>query len=227
LKKIVVFAPHPDDETFGCGGTIMKRIEEGYDVVIAVMTDGRNALKDALGIDHDPTPEEVKHIRRKEVLKATQILGIPPGNLCFFGFEDGALHREVDEVVVKTTEILERYRPTEVYSSYAKDCHVDHKTTNQIVRRCVRKIHLSTSNYEYSIAQKHYPFNRVASILSNMLLGDLVIVDITEFLPRKEAAIKQYQSQISTISRRQGEPVIKPYHIKQFLRSKEIFFQLK
>ncbi|MCK4781167.1 MAG: PIG-L family deacetylase, partial [Candidatus Lokiarchaeota archaeon] len=37
--KIVVFAPHPDDEIFGCGGSILKWMDEGHDVHIVYVTD--------------------------------------------------------------------------------------------------------------------------------------------------------------------------------------------
>ena len=82
-KKIIIFAPHPDDETLGCGGTIAKRISEGYEVFVVVMTDGRYAFMNVLDIDSDPTPEELKEIRKEEVKRATGILGVPEENLVF------------------------------------------------------------------------------------------------------------------------------------------------
>jgi len=69
-KKIVVFAPHPDDETWGCGGTIAKKLREGYEILIVVMTDGRYAFKKVLGIDSDPTPEELKEIKKRRNKKS-------------------------------------------------------------------------------------------------------------------------------------------------------------
>ena len=72
-EKIIVFAPHPDDETLGCGGTIAKRIVEGYEVIIVIMTDGRHSYLEMLGIDKDPTPNELKEIRKEEVKRATRI----------------------------------------------------------------------------------------------------------------------------------------------------------
>lgn len=39
-KRIIVFAPHPDHETLGCAGTIAKRLNEGYEVLLVVLTDG-------------------------------------------------------------------------------------------------------------------------------------------------------------------------------------------
>jgi LmbE family N-acetylglucosaminyl deacetylase len=45
-NTILVFAPHPDDEVFGCGGVMAKRIFEGYDVFVVFLTDGRNSLRE-------------------------------------------------------------------------------------------------------------------------------------------------------------------------------------
>ena len=50
-KRIVVFAPHPDDETLGTGGTIVRKLNEGYEVVIVVLTDGRYAFSTVLGVN--------------------------------------------------------------------------------------------------------------------------------------------------------------------------------
>lgn len=43
--KIVVFAPHPDDEIFGCGGSILKWMDEGNDVHIVYVTDNRGRVR--------------------------------------------------------------------------------------------------------------------------------------------------------------------------------------
>jgi LmbE family N-acetylglucosaminyl deacetylase len=47
-KSILVFAPHPDDETLGCGGTIANRVREGHEVEIFFMTDGRTLERGVL-----------------------------------------------------------------------------------------------------------------------------------------------------------------------------------
>jgi len=39
--KIIVFAPHPDDEIYGCGGSILKWMDEGHEVHIIYVTDNR------------------------------------------------------------------------------------------------------------------------------------------------------------------------------------------
>ena len=49
--KIVVFAPHPDDEIYGAGGSILKWMEEGHDLHIVYVTDNRALI--TYGIQHD------------------------------------------------------------------------------------------------------------------------------------------------------------------------------
>lgn len=65
-ERVVVFAPHPDDETLACGGTIAKSVHQGDDVYIVIMTDGRNSHRGVLGIEKNPTPEEIGVIRNNE-----------------------------------------------------------------------------------------------------------------------------------------------------------------
>jgi LmbE family N-acetylglucosaminyl deacetylase len=105
-KKVIVFAPHPDDETLGCGGTIAKKTSEGYEVFVVIITDGRHAFSKVLGINSDPNPEEIKQIRKEEVIKATRILGVPITNLLFLDFEDRTLEKHEKEAEEKIIEIL-------------------------------------------------------------------------------------------------------------------------
>lgn len=87
-KTVIVFAPHPDDETMGCGGTIAKKISEGFEVIIVSLTDGRHAFSKVLGINVNPNPEDVKRLRREELIKAATILGVSITNLFFLDYED-------------------------------------------------------------------------------------------------------------------------------------------
>jgi LmbE family N-acetylglucosaminyl deacetylase len=220
-KRIVIFAPHPDDETLGCGGTIAKKVSEGYEVIIAVMTGGKRALLDVSGVEFDPTPEELKQIREKEIVSATSILGVKRENLLFFDFEDGILADHEEELEKKVTALLKN-PPAEVYFPYAKDFNADHQTANKVIVSSIRKISSSTLRYQYSIAQK---FSRVGPLVAralNPIRRNLIFVDVSHFLHLKEAAIKQYKSQISIISAKQERPVVEKF--ERFLKNKEAFY---
>jgi LmbE family N-acetylglucosaminyl deacetylase len=221
-KKIVVFAPHPDDETFGCGGTIVKRLGEGYEVFIVVMTDGRHAFLNVLGLGSDPSPVELKAIRKEEVLRAAKILGVPSENLLFFDFEDMALRWHEAEAEEKVLEVLKKYSPVEVYFPCKKDANVDHQAANRIIKGSIEKLGLSTSQYKYSISQKFARLGPFVSRLLNFFRHDLVFVDVSAYLSVKEAAIEEFGSEIEALSHRQKRPVIE--NCRKFLKDKEMFY---
>lgn len=221
-KRIIVFAPHPDDETVGCGGTIAKKISEGYDVLIVVMTDGKHAFSKVLGINSDPSPEQLKEIRTEETKKATKILGVPEENIIFLDFEDGKLEENAEKAEERVTQILKQFRPEEVYFSSEKDCHEDHRATSRIVRNAIKKLGLSTLEYRYSIAQR---FSRIGPMFDrflNLFKRRMIRVDTSEFVSLKEKAMKEYRSEITIISSKQKRPVVVEF--KRYLKDKETFY---
>jgi len=223
--KIIVFAPHPDDETFGCGGTIAKRISEGYDVLIVVMTDGRYSFLKVLGIDSDPTPEELKEIRKEEVKRATRILGVPEENLIFVDFIDDTLEDNEKEAENKVFGILSENRPTEVFLPYKRDGHPDHRVTYRIVKSSIKKLGTPAKMYQYSILHKYAQFGPIIDALLNLLrYNSIVYEDITQFLSIKEAAIKQFESELRVISSKQQIPITDTKSIRKFLKNKELFY---
>jgi LmbE family N-acetylglucosaminyl deacetylase len=223
-KRLIVFSPHPDDETLGCGGTIAKKISENYEVTIVVMTDGRLAFSSVLGINSNPTPEELKSIRKEEVIRAAAILGVPRRNLVFFDFEDRTLKEHEKEAEAKVKSIFEANPPAEIYFPYEKDCHMDHQATNRIVSHSVKHLKDSTLEYQYSIVQRFTCLGPkiVGWSLQNRLSDNLVQIDISEFLPLKKAAIKEFKSQLTILSDKQKRPVLT--EIDRYLGKREAFF---
>ena len=221
-RRIIVFAPHPDDETWGCGGTIAKRISEGCEVLIVVITDGRYAFLKMLGIDSDPTPEELKEVRKEEVRRATGILGVPEENLMFLDFVDGTLENNEEEAEDKVTEILSKNRPVEVYFPYKKDGHPDHRAAYRIVRNSIEKLGVSAVTYQYSIGQKYARIGPIIDALLNLLKHNMVHAYISKFLPLKKNAAREFKSELTTITSKQHNPLTDD--IRKFLTSKEIFY---
>jgi LmbE family N-acetylglucosaminyl deacetylase len=220
-KRIVVFAPHPDDETLGCGGTIAKRLSEGYEVFVVSMTDGRNALSTIFGITKAPTPKEMKEIRRNELIKAMEVLGVPKGNIVFFDFEDGKLLYHSRAAATKAFKILNELKPVEIYFPHERDHNPDHQAANIILRDCIRNLHFSAHAYKYSLGQR---FSRVGWLIARVfdfVRNNLVYVDVSQFLDQKEEAIKVYRSQTTRIDKRQNRAVVTNY--RRFLKRHELF----
>lgn len=76
-RSILIVAPHPDDETLGCGGTLAKRAQEGCRITVVVVTDGSNLFRlSRWKIEKDPTPAETSAMRKAETRRALAILGV-------------------------------------------------------------------------------------------------------------------------------------------------------
>ncbi len=228
--SIIIFAPHPDDETFACGGVIAKRLTEGYDVTVVFLTDGRNALRD-LGVFSQPTPLELKEIRRDEATRATKILGLSQDDLVFLDIEDGTVEKNEHNVSKQITEILNEKSPREIYFPQEKEYNLDHRSTNRLVRKAIEQLNYNPVKRQYLIAWS-YPFNILARIqpqyLRKLLLYklqkfELVTVDISDFTSTKKAAIKEYNSQLRIVAPNQPRTVIGDSLLQQFLGNKESF----
>jgi LmbE family N-acetylglucosaminyl deacetylase len=230
-KSIIVFSPHPDDETLACGGTIAKKVKNEDVVSIVYMTDGRNALLDKFGISSHPSPQKLKEIRKKEAICAAKIMGISEENLIFFGYLDGKLKSIMNKVEKKTINILNDISPNEIYIPQPLEYNSDHSITNKIVKHTIQKIAFTPRIYQYPIAWS-LPFsllNRINTNLTLKLISSfnkwrIVSVDISKYLSIKKAAIMQYKSQFGIITKQQTKPVMDHLPMEHFLQKNEKFF---
>ena len=139
-QKVLVFSPHPDDETIGVGGYIAQSRREGADVRIVLVTDGNKHHNEA--------------IRYSEFKKATAILGVTESNLVFLNFPDGKL-REQDESTLYNAlkEQIDLYNPDIVIYPHPRDANPDHSTIGRIVEGIVKTESSKRTAYEYLV---HY-----------------------------------------------------------------------
>ncbi len=221
-KTAIFFAPHPDDETLGCGGTIAKRMAEGYNVFVVVLTDGRHAFSKIFNITTNPTPEEMKQIRKKEVTEAVSLLGVPKNNLFFFDFEDYTLSKHEKEAERAVSAFLDSHFPDEVYFPIKRDGHPDHQAANRVIMRCLQKRKLENCAFQYSITHRlsHVGprFEKVIGFLSNRTRA----VDISEYLDIKKQAVEKFRSETQLYLSSQKRTVVS---INGHLEKKEFFYK--
>ena len=134
---VLVIAPHPDDETLGCGGMIATRVAEGRRVVVVVVTDGR-ALFRRFGVT-DPSEAEVSGMRKAETLRAVGILGADTGDVRFLDVENERLADERAAAEREIAAILTELSPSEVYVTSPFEGHREHVVTNEVTRAACGK----------------------------------------------------------------------------------------
>jgi LmbE family N-acetylglucosaminyl deacetylase len=155
-KSAIVFAPHQDDESFGCGGMIALKRAQGTPVKVVFLTDGGKSY----GWDRLPAGALVE-ARQKEALQALEVLGVSPQAVTFLNQPDGELDQISDEerqnLVNKIARLLSEVEPEEVYVTYRRDVFPDHEVASQIVRLAIRQVGLSVRLFEYPIWSLYQP----------------------------------------------------------------------
>src|SRR5438270_1113309 len=85
-KTILVFTPHPDDDTFCCAGTLALLAKRHNNIHIVLYTND-----DKGSYDLEMTSQRLAQIRSAEEEEACRIIGIPKENIHWFQFHDGML----------------------------------------------------------------------------------------------------------------------------------------
>lgn len=215
-KRIIVFSPHSDDETLGCGGTIVKKLDEGYEVFVVVMTDGQHSHDHAFGII-DPSPATIKKIRKEEFKEAMKTLGVKEANIVLLDFEDGKLTKNFTEAEENIKSILSKILPAGVYVTCRDDGKEDHECAFEIVSAGLKQVGISATIYEYPIWSRKRDVTQYND-------KRIFVQDITDQVTRKKAAINKYKSQITVYSEKQRDPVLQESFVNMFLE-KEVFFR--
>tara|TARA_B100000315_G_scaffold247117_1_gene275395 strand:+ start:489 stop:1292 length:804 start_codon:yes stop_codon:yes gene_type:complete len=137
---VLVISPHPDDEVLGMGGTIAKHLNNGSDITILYMTDGRN------GGGSEFSSEKLREIRRSEAQSFGEKFGlrqvfwnIPDvlrsGQICTRKYLENSI-----EIISTMVELLNRIRPNLIYITSFFDFSVDHFTANKILADALEKV---------------------------------------------------------------------------------------
>ncbi len=124
-KRILVLAPHTDDGEFGCGGTIAKLLEYGRAIYYAAFSTAEESLP----------PGFPKDTLKKEVRRATGLLGIPAKNLITYSFAVRKLSYVRQEILEELIRLKRQIQPDLVLVPSINDIHQDHHT---VATECLR-----------------------------------------------------------------------------------------
>jgi LmbE family N-acetylglucosaminyl deacetylase len=111
-KTILLFTPHPADDTFCCAGTLALLAKHQNNIHIVIYTND-----DKGSLDPEMTSERLARIRKGEEEAACRLLGIPVQNIHWLEFHDGMLeYANPRDLVEEVTKIIRTYRPDVVLS---------------------------------------------------------------------------------------------------------------
>lgn len=216
-RSAIVFSPHPDDESLGCGGIIIKKKTLGASVKIVHMTDGSAANHNNL-----ISRQELKDIRMLESVRAAAVLGIDSPDIYQLEFPDSRLSEFTAEAVRKIADILNAERPEEIFLPSSREPSrnaADHPATTNVVLEALRLAQRSVTVREYPIwFWLHWPWIQLrqgaravigtGSVAKNSIEAAFGVrvfselrysVYIGDVLERKRAALNEHKSQMERI----------------------------
>ncbi|MGB5834351.1 MAG: PIG-L family deacetylase [Thiohalocapsa sp.] len=153
-KRVLVFAPHPDDEVLACGGTIALLQRNGCQVRVVVMTDGSR------GDPRGYFSGDISSRRYAESRTALGVLGI--SDVQFLGYPDGDL-RPRGDVTRRIQGIIEDFAPDLLFLPPVLDHHRDHVAGSLAVLQAWHATHCTSRALMWELWQA-LPINRVSNI---------------------------------------------------------------
>lgn len=194
-RQVVVVAPHPDDETLGCGGAIARLCQSGVSVFVLVMSDGTQSHPDSVSYPF----HRLRSLRESETLQALEILGLDADRVTFCRWPDLAVPDSKSESFELAVERCDRYlrvrSPDLIFVPWKHDHHRDHRATWHIVDCCLQAWSSPPQRFAYPIWGGSYKAG-----LLNIPEGEIAWrLDISSVQSLKRRAAMAHQSQTTDL----------------------------
>ena len=183
MNKILIIAPHPDDETLGCGGTIKKMTDRGAEVWVLIVSRGKKDMY---------SEERIQNVR-KEAIEAHLRLGVKVTKFLNFAAP------ELDLVSVSTLsqaiyDVIKELMPDTVFLPHRGDLHHDHKAVFNAGLVAVRPIRGNSIKKVFSyetLSETEW----AAPFANDAFVPDF-FVNVSDAFEAKLEALSCYKSQL-------------------------------
>lgn len=173
--NVLVIAPHPDDESIGCGGTVALHVERGDAVNVIFLTSGELGLKQF-------SREKAWKIREAEARAACKVLGVNEPQ--FLRLPDWMIGDDFANAAAKIAPPLQQIAPELVYLPHPNEWHPDHKVALPVLRAALQS------------SQQTEPRLRGYEVWTP--IADYQHVEnITKVMPKKLRALRKHTSQLT------------------------------
>lgn len=180
-NKILIIAVHPDDETLGCGGTLLKHKAYGDDAHWLICTT----------IDQSHSYYEQREKELQLVSDAYGFDGVHNLRLKTMQVDEYSM----SELIGKISNVINELKPNIIYLPFKGDVHSDHRKIFEASYSC-------TKSFRYPFVKKIYmietlsetefsPSTKEDSFIPN------VFVDISEHMEKKIEIMKMFESEIA------------------------------
>lgn len=192
---VLVVAPHPDDETLGCGGAI-AHLQPQREVRVLVISDGTGSHPRS----RQYPPSALQALRAQETISGLAHLGLPATAVTFLALPDGAVPlpgtTNGEAAQGRCQDYLASIRPSVVLLPWRYDPHPDHRASAQLILAALAQLKLQPRILEYPIWEFDPQQRGQLPVLEQFQPWRL---DIRAVLPQKLKAIAAYRSQLTDL----------------------------
>ena len=207
-RRLVVVAPHPDDEILACGGLLALAAKANFPVVVVAVTEGEASHGVADGYRRSILREQRENERSAGLIE----LGIDPACVISLKIPDGDVARNIYQIFRQLNHLFQM--GDVIVTTWFQDGHPDHEATAQAVRLTGCKL-LQAPVWMWHWAK---PADKKVPWVN------LVVTSLTDgAMQAKQNALSKHHSQFARRSS-QPEPVLVPSIVKRSERRHEYFF---
>ena len=187
MKKVIVISAHPDDETLGVGGTLLRHADNGDEIFWIIVTD----IFEKDGVSSQRVSE-----RSEEIKKVSSMYGFTKTyNL---GFSSAKLDTTHLPILIKSiSAVFNEVEPEIVYSLNRSDAHSDHRIIFDATMAC-------TKSFRYPSLKQLLMYECIsetefAPSLNEKVFNPNYFVDITDYIEKKIEIMKVFKSELDCV----------------------------
>lgn len=185
-NKVLVVAVHADDETLGCGGTLLKHKDQGDEIYWLLLTGPTKEHPYGFSDEHiKERSNRVEQIARAYSFDGLEYIGLPTQLMHSLDLRD---------IIQKISEVIKRIQPNIIYTMFANDVHSDHRVAFDAVYSC-------TKSFRYPFIEKIYMMETLSetefalTVPAKSFIPN-VYVDITDYIDRKMEIMQMYPTEV-------------------------------
>ena len=182
--KILAIAAHPDDETLGCGGTLLKHRENGDDVSWLIVSKAHEPQWSADAIAKKA--EEVEAVSRRLGVSAHRHLTCPAAALDTVPLAD---------LIEEIRGFVHEVRPDIVYLVHRGDVHTDHRLVYEATMSVIKPFHMKRLGVRRVLCFETPSSTDAAPPSASSAFVPNVFVDVSDFLEAKLELLELYASE--------------------------------
>ncbi|MDX9690453.1 MAG: PIG-L family deacetylase [Alphaproteobacteria bacterium] len=216
---LLVIAPHPDDETLGCGALIARYVATGHKVRIMIVTDGRYSSPST-----KLSPDDIARLRHHEAQNAIRTLGVPSSELVFLPYRDTESKNYLLQIEHDIASQIWLTHPALIVSPYGIDSHEDHRVIAQAVNNLIQKGKVPCAVWNYPMW--FWPRQAMRHLLSLKRIRSHIIVPVDTYGTCKNTALDAYKTQFENLTGEENWHILDPNIRTLHVLDHELFFEI-